>query len=214
MANLPGIKAVVFDLGGVLLDMHSDEAKRELIERYGLLSQGFDRLARSSFESHPRSVTELAMIGKVGTAEYLEAFLGECAVKDLHGLAVNRLSVVGRERRNVFAIAEQLKRAGVICCVLSNTIALHWEKLTSTDGNDYPSLGIFDHVFASHLIGCAKPEESSFSFVANALKIRMSECLLIDDTPLNVNSARAAGWNGLLFNDAAQMQRDISNLLR
>jgi len=211
MANLPGIKAVVFDLGGVLLDMHSDEAKQELIERYGLLSQGFDRLARSSFESYPRSITELAMIGKAGTSEYLEAFLGECTVKDLHGLAVNRLSVVGRERTNVFAIVEQLKRVGVICCVLSNTIALHWEKLTSTD--DYPSLGIFDHVFASHLIGCAKPEETSFSFVASALKIGMSECLLIDDTPLNVMSARAAGWSGLLFNDAAQMQRDISNLL-
>lgn len=211
MANLPGIKAVIFDLGGVLLDMHSDEAKRELIERYGLLSQGFDRLARSSFESHPRSITELAMIGKVGTSEYLEAFLNECTVKDLQGLAVNRLSVVGRERKNVFAIVEQLKQAGFTCCVLSNTIALHWGKLTSTD--DYPSLGIFDHVFASHLIGCAKPEETSFSFVANALKIQMSECLLIDDTPLNVNSARGAGWSALLFNDAAQMQRDISNLL-
>jgi putative hydrolase of the HAD superfamily len=211
MANLPGIKAVVFDLGGVLLDLHSDEAKRELIERYGLLSQGFDRLARSSFESHPRSITELAMIGKVGTSEYLEAFLGECTVKDLHGLAVNRLSVVGRERTSVFAIVEQLKQAGFMCCVLSNTIALHWEKLTSAD--EYPSLGVFDHVFASHLIGCAKPEEASFSFVANELKIRMSECLLIDDTPLNVNRARAAGWSALLFNDAAQMQRDISNLL-
>jgi putative hydrolase of the HAD superfamily len=212
MANVPGIKAVVFDLGGVLLDMHSDQARRELIERYGLLSQGFDRLTRSSFESHPRSITELAMIGKVGTSEYLEAFLSECTVKDLHGLAVNRLSVVGRERTNVFAIVEQLKRVGVICCVLSNTIALHWEKLTSTD--DYPSLGIFDHVFASHLIGCAKPEEASFSFVANTLKIRMSECLLIDDTPLNVNSATAAGWNALLFNNAAQMHCDIDNLLK
>lgn len=211
MANLPGIKAVVFDLGGVLLDMHSDEAKRELIERYGLSSQGFDRLTRSSFESHPRSITELAMLGKVGTSEYLEAFLRECTVKDLHGLAVNRLSVVGRERANVFPIVEQLKRAGVICCVLSNTIALHWEKLTST--GDYPSLRIFDHVFASHLIGCAKPEKASFAFVASALKVRMSECLLIDDTLLNVMGAQAAGWRGLLFNDVTQLRHDIRNLL-
>jgi FMN phosphatase YigB (HAD superfamily) len=211
MAKPHRIRAVVFDLGGVLLDLHSDEAKRELIERYGLLSQGFDRLARSSFESHPRSITELAMIGKVGTSEYLETFLRECTLKDLQGLRVNRLSVVGRERTNVFAIVEQLKQAGFICCVLSNTIALHWEKLTSTD--DYPSLGIFDHVFASHLIECAKPEEASFSFVAKVLTMRMSECLLIDDTPLNVNRAEAAGWRALLFNDAAQLQRNLSNLL-
>lgn len=188
MAKLPRIKAVVFDLGGVLIDLHADEARRELIERYGLLAQGFARLTRSSFQSHPRSITELAMTGKVGPSEYLEAFLGECTRKDLPGLSVNRLSVLGRERKNVFAIVEQLKQAGSRCCVLSNTIALHWEKLSSV--SDYPSLGIFDHVFASHLIECAKPEKTAFSFVANALKIRMSECLLIDDTPLNVNS----GW--------------------
>ena len=211
MAKLPRIKAVVFDLGGVLIDLHADEARRELIERYGLLAHGFARLTRSSFESHPRSITELAMTGKVGSSEYLEAFLGECTLKDLPGLQVNRLSILGRERKNVFAIVEQLKQAGSICCVLSNTIALHWEKLSSAA--DYPSLGTFDHVFASHLIECAKPEKKSFSFVANALKVRMSECLLIDDTPLNVNRARAAGWDSLLFSDADQLRRNMRNLL-
>jgi FMN phosphatase YigB (HAD superfamily) len=29
-------KAVVFDLGGVLIDLHSEEAGRELLEKYGL----------------------------------------------------------------------------------------------------------------------------------------------------------------------------------
>lgn len=212
MARLAGIKAVVFDLGGVLIDLHSEEARRELIEKYGLLADGFARLARSSFESHPRSITELAMTGKAGTAEYLEAFLGECTFKDLDGLKVNRLSVVGRERPNVFAAVEQLKEAGLICCVLSNTIALHWEKLTEPD--EYPSLRIFDHVFASHLIECAKPEEASFSFVANALKLRMSECLLVDDTPLNVDKAEAAGWSGLLFKDTEDLQRHFNGILR
>jgi putative hydrolase of the HAD superfamily len=204
-------RAIIFDLGGVLIDLHSKQAGRELIEKYGLLPHRFAQLTRSCFESHPRSITELAMIGKVGITEYLEAFLRECAVKDLEGLRVNRLSVLGRERRSVFTIVEQLKQAGFMCCVLSNTIALHWDKLSST--REYPSLGLFDRIFASHLIECAKPEETSFSFVANALKFRMSECLLVDDTPLNVNRAKEVGWRGLLFSDAVQLQRDVSNLL-
>ena len=203
--------AVVFDLGGVLIDLHSEAAGRELIEKYGLLADSFARLTRSCFESHPRSITELAMIGEVGTSDYLEAFLRECSVKDLEGVRINRLSVLGRERANVFAIVKQLKRAGLACCVLSNTIALHWEKLSST--REYPSLGVFDHVFASHLIKCAKPEESSFSFVSEALHIPMSECLLIDDTPLNVSRARAAGWQALLFSNAAELKRDVGSLL-
>jgi FMN phosphatase YigB (HAD superfamily) len=209
----PGrIKAVVFDLGGVLIDLHSEEARRELIENYGLLANGFARLTRSSFESYPRSITELSMTGKAGTAEYLKAFLGECTLKDPDGLKINRLSVVGRERPNVFAAVEQLKEAGLTCCVLSNTIALHWEKLTGSD--EYPSLRIFDHIFASHLIECAKPEAASFSFVASALNLRMSECLLIDDTPLNVDKAEAAGWSGLLFKDSEDLQRHFNGILR
>ena len=95
------------------------------------------------------------MLGKVETSTYLEAFLRECSVKDLERLRANRLSVIGRERKDVLTIVEQLRQAGLICCVLSNTIALHWERLGSA--REYPCLALFDHVFASHLIGSAKP---------------------------------------------------------
>jgi FMN phosphatase YigB (HAD superfamily) len=176
MDEEPVTKAVVFDVGGVLIELHSEGAKRELTEKCGLSPHTFSRLTRSCFESYPRSITELAMIGEAGTSEYLEAFLTECRVKDLKGLKSNRLSVMGRERTDVVAIVKQLKQAGLICCVLSNTIALHWEKLCSSC--DYPSFGLFDRLFPSYLIGCAKPQQASFSFVANALKLRGAECLL------------------------------------
>jgi glucose-1-phosphatase len=205
-------KAVIFDMGGVLIDLHSDEAARELMEQHGLSPHTFDRLTRSSFESHPRSVTELAMLGKIETATYLNAFLRECSVKDPERLRANRLSVVGRERKDVLAIMEHLKQAGLKCCVLSNTIALHWERLSSA--REYPFLELFDHIFASHLIGCAKPENKAFSFVANALKVQMSECLLVDDTLLNVERAKAVGWRGILFCGIAELQRDLNDLFQ
>ncbi len=151
------------------------------------------------------------MIGKVGTADYLAAFVRECTIKDVDGIRANRLSVVGRERENVFAIAQQLQRAGIVCCILSNTIALHWEKLNSH--HDYPSLSVFDRIFASHLVARAKPRRSAFSYVAHALKLRMSECLLVDDTPLNVDKAKAAGWRGFLFTDAVSFQHRLSTEL-
>jgi glucose-1-phosphatase len=205
-------KAVVFDMGGVLIHLHSDEAARELMEQHGLLPHTFARLTRSSFESHPRSVTELAMLGKIETATYLDAFLRECGVKDPERLRANRLSVVGRERKDVLTIVEHLKQAGLKCCVLSNTIALHWERLSSA--RDYPCLELFDHIFASHLIGCAKPGKEAFSFVANALKVQMSECLFVDDTLLNVERAKSVGWRGVLFCGTTQLQRDLSDLFQ
>ena len=205
-------KAVVFDLGGVLIDLHLDEAGRKLIGQYGLSPHSLARLTRSSFESHPGSVTELAMLGKIETSTYLETFLRECRVKNPESLRANRLSVVGRERRDVLTIVEHLKQAGLKCCVLSNTIALHWERLGSA--REYPCLSLFDHIFASHLIGCAKPQKEAFSFVANALKLQMSECLLVDDTPLNVERAKTVGWRAISFTSTAQLQRDVSDLLQ
>lgn len=204
-------KAVVFDLGGVLIDLHSEEAGRELVQQCGLSPDSFARLTRSCFESQPRSVTELAMLGEIDTTTYLKAFGRECGVKDLERLRTNRLSVVGRERRDVLTIVECLKQAGLKCCVLSNTIALHWERLGSV--REYPCLGLFDHVFPSHLIGCAKPQKEAFWFVANALKIQMSECLLVDDTLLNVESATAVGWRGILFTSPAELRRDLADLM-
>jgi FMN phosphatase YigB (HAD superfamily) len=151
------------------------------------------------------------MTGCAGTSEYLEAFVDECDHKDLEGLRLNRLSVVGKERADVFAIVEELKRAGLVCCVLSNTIALHWDKLTCAAA--YPSFALFDRLFASHLMKCAKPQKESFLFVAHALNIPMAECLLVDDTPLNVDHARAAGWQALLFRDAGQLKCNLTELL-
>ena len=73
-AKVSTIRAVVFDLGGVLIDLHSNQARRELIDEYGLATDRFERLTRSCFTARRRSITELAMIGKATTAEYLAGF--------------------------------------------------------------------------------------------------------------------------------------------
>ena len=208
--QLGGTKAVVFDLGGVLVDLHAAEARQELIRSYGILPERFDRLTRSCFTSSRRSITELAMIGKASTSEYLTGFCRACRRKELEGIRNNRLSVIGSENAEVFEIAHRLREKGVTCCILSNTIELHWERLGSK--RDYPSLKSFDHVFASHLIGRAKPMKNAFSAVATALGLRMSECLLVDDTLMNVNGARAVGWRAIRFTDADSLQRSLAEI--
>ena len=201
-------KAVVFDLGGVLIQLRSGQARRELIDQFGIASERFNELSRSCFTKPRRSITELAMTGRVSTSTYLRTFQRECNHKEMDGIRANRLSVIGRECRATLAVVDELRRGGTMCCILSNTIALHWGKLSCR--RDYPALGDFEHVFASHLIARAKPRRSAFSFVARALKLRMSECLLVDDTLLNVESAKAAGWRALLFSDADSLRQQLA----
>lgn len=72
---------------------------------------------------------------------------------------------------------------------LSNTNVLHWPRLT-----DEMKLGaLFDRHFPSHLIGKLKPDREVFIHVAEALDCEPSAILFLDDQPLNVEAARAAG---------------------
>ena len=72
---------------------------------------------------------------------------------------------------------------------LSNTNAVHWPRIT-----DEMKLGeLFDHHFPSHLIGKLKPDSEVFAHVAQTLGCEPSAILFLDDQPLNVEAARAAG---------------------
>ena len=72
---------------------------------------------------------------------------------------------------------------------LSNTNAVHWPRIT-----DEMKLGeLFDQHFPSHLVGKLKPDREVFVHVAQTLGCEPSAILFLDDQPLNVEAARAAG---------------------
>ena len=79
--------------------------------------------------------------------------------------------------------------ASYVRATLSNTNAVHWPRIT-----DELKLGaLFDHHFPSHLVGKLKPDREVFLHVAETLGCEPSAILFLDDQPLNVDAARAAG---------------------
>lgn len=75
--------------------------------------------------------------------------------------------------------------------VFSNTNELHWDRLL----NQFELGGRFDHYFASHLLGFAKPAISSFEMLADKMAVAPGNILFFDDSPINVEAARKANWN-------------------
>ena len=79
--------------------------------------------------------------------------------------------------------------APYVRATLSNTNVVHWPRIT-----DELKLGaLFDHHFPSHLVGKLKPDREVFLHVAETLDCEPSTILFLDDQPLNVEAARAAG---------------------
>jgi FMN phosphatase YigB (HAD superfamily) len=60
------------------------------------------------------------------------------------------------------------------------------------------ALALFNDVYISCTLGARKPEGEAFARVAHAMKTPQREILFFDDTPENVDGARAAGLQAVL----------------
>lgn len=74
--------------------------------------------------------------------------------------------------------------------LLSNTNALHWERMEE----ESPSAFAIEHKHGSHLFGLAKPDEKSFAAYERRVNAAGPQVLFFDDSIENVEAARAFGW--------------------
>ena len=73
---------------------------------------------------------------------------------------------------------------------LSNTNELHWDANTE----HWPLIAPFRHRFVSHRMGRVKPDIDAFAWVADAVEVAPASVLFLDDIDMNVEGARTAGF--------------------
>jgi glucose-1-phosphatase len=176
------IDVVLFDLGGVLIELAGVRAMLELtgIEREEELWRRWltCRWVRL-FESGRCSETEFAagMVADwqldLSASAFLQAFR-DWPAGPLPGAA----ELVA------------LTRASVATGCFSNTNTLHWHRRIAA----WPLAGLFDHRFLSFELGLLKPDIAAFTQVADLLQVPAGRVLFLDDNAVNVAGAAAAGF--------------------
>jgi 2-haloacid dehalogenase len=73
----------------------------------------------------------------------------------------------------------------------------------------YPFLAESRGVTVSGLVRLLKPDRAIYAHHAEAFGLKPEATLFFDDSPKNVEGARAAGWNAELFVDAETMRGDL-----
>ena len=182
-------RALLFDLGGVVLDVDFDRAieawaphsrlppgkLRELFQfdtPYQLHETG--RLEASGYFAHLRELLALECGEEHVRAGFNAIFPGEIAE------TVRLLDAV---------------RARVPCYAISNTNAVHIAEIQRA----FPLLlPRFARVFTSHEIGHRKPHPQAFEHVLADIGVPRGEVLLFDDLAPNVDAARALGMQAVL----------------
>lgn len=190
---MTGIKNIIFDLGGVVLNID-----------FGLTNKAFEDLgvpdfARYITQHHITPLFEAYETGKIDDAVFIKG------VRELSGLPLSEAQITAAWNALLLdfppARIELLKklRTKYRLFLLSNTNALHLrefnERLKRQSGLYLED--IFEKAYYSHAVGLRKPHAEIYRLVIEENGLNPAETLFIDDTASNFSGAEEVGLKTL-----------------
>lgn len=183
---MSGITWVVFDLGGVLVEVN----QQRIFERLSGLTELPATDVQASLARSPSfwSAFGVSEVSPTQLAHEVNRLLQTTLPSELVVEAFN--CELGHEIEGVGEIVRALKPHVKLAC-LSNTNSIHWEALHQ----GYDFMQHLDLALASQRLGCAKPGREIYQKAAAALSSDPAKLLFFDDKIENVETASALGWN-------------------
>ena len=196
-------RALLFDLGGVLIDI---DFRRALAAWAPYSRLDTDALHRAfAFDAHYQRL-ERGELDADAFFAHLKARLGLDAPPETIVAGWNAIFV--REIVETRARVEAVRHA-IPCHAFTNTNPTHTQKWSAL----YPAVvSAFDRVFMSHEIGRRKPERAAFDHVCGELGLSPGDVLFFDDLAENVQGAAAAGLQAVLVRSPADVATALDAL--
>ncbi|MEO0587664.1 MAG: HAD family phosphatase [Planctomycetota bacterium] len=181
-AASPTIRAVVFDIGGVMCKLNPPaelfDAKAVELIMPAVHHLDAGEVHPDDFIAHVAAVTNKPadLIAAV-----FDGWIGD-PYPDFHPLL------------------DDLHAAGLTTACLSNTNARHWDVLAGNPDASPPvpallPLDRLHHRLTSFEMGRRKPNRDIYDHAAALLSLKPAELVFFDDTEPNVAAARDAGWH-------------------
>ncbi|WP_141734351.1 HAD family hydrolase [Oligoflexus tunisiensis] len=182
--------AVIFDLGGVLLDINYQATERAL---RGLLGPRSDHYYQQTKQSPLFDDLETGRI----EPQHFHQGLVELAGMPLTVEAINQAwnAMLGRLPIARMAFVEKVAARRRVF-LLSNTNAIHkaaFDQIIAEDLRGKNFDACFEAAYYSHLIGLRKPHHEVYRYVTDRHGLDPARTLFIDDNRENVEGARRAG---------------------
>jgi epoxide hydrolase-like predicted phosphatase len=197
------IKAVIFDLGGVLLRTQDFTVRERLAHRL-------------SMDRH--ELEEFIFCGDSGD----KAQRGEITVQQHWENLRHQLGCTPQEFREIldeFFISDRLDDALVDyvrelhkkyrTALLSNA----WDDLRQVIAESWHIEDAFDVLIISSEVGMVKPDPRIFHFALDRLRVAAEEVIFVDDFQCNVEAAQSVGIQAIRFQTDQQVRNDLEKLL-
>jgi len=198
------VRNIVFDIGNVLTDFRW---------KGFLQDKGFDevmikRIARASFLSPlwneiDRGVWDVEQLMR----EFIK--MDPEIEKELY-IAFDKITGMVTKRDYAIPWIQKLKRQGYGVYYLSNFSDKAYQDCI--DALDF--LPFTDGGILSYRERMIKPDERIYQLLLSRYGLKAEECVFIDDTPVNVEAARALGFQGIVFESRAQAEEELEVILQ
>ena len=196
------IRAVFFDLGGVIVRTEYQTPRQKLADRLGM---EYDDLSRIVFDSD----TGLqASIGTITSEQHWESVM-------------KRLK---RPAEELTAIREEFFAGDIVDRQLLEFLRSLRGKIQTglisnawSDLRDYlrreKMIDAFDHIIISAEVGVAKPDPKIFQIALEKAGVSPSEAVFVDDFYVNIEGCEKVGMQGIHFKDAPSTLQQLKQLL-
>ena len=183
------IKNIVFDLGGVLVDLDFKAAIN------GLQQAGFANVKEQLQSFDREGIFQKFELGEMTAEEFRTAIRENSTVEltdeEIDALWNAMLLEIPREKLELILDL----RGKYMVYLLSNTNSIHWDYVCKNAFNyrGFRVKDYFEETFLSYVMHLAKPDKAIFEKVLQDANLLPEETLFIDDSEANCKAADEVG---------------------
>ncbi len=196
-------KAIIFDLGNVIIDISPKNA----CDYWAEIRQ---KKPEELYVAFPFDETYAKFERGEITPETFRKYVAKCLSITLSQKEFDEgwSMILIQLRGNIAEFLQSLKKSYRIVA-LSNTNEIHvpmWQEMCT------PILPYFEKIFSSNEIGFRKPEQNSFQCVLDYLQIHPKETVFLDDNYENTIAAERIGMKVIHVESYDQMMKELEKI--
>ncbi len=198
----PVTKALVFDLGKVIVDFSVEKACLQVADVAGvkpadIKSWLFDDGLEYRFEAGEFSFSDLHKKFEMHFKKTIHSDKLRLAAANIFSPIQSTIDIL-QKLRDTYAQTLPF-------VLLSNTNEIHWHHIEQT----WSISRFFDHLVLSFEVKSLKPELKIYEHVRKIIDCEPSGIFFVDDVKENIDGARAAGLDAVIYEGELKLRKDL-----
>jgi len=195
------IKAVVLDIGGVILRTKDRSCREHLEKQYNLPAGGADELVFNS------RAAQASTIGLVENNAVWENVKNHLSLSDQQLIDFKEIFWKNDDVDHDLIQYIQTLRPHITTALLSNA----WKNFRNILSTDYQiSEGLtVDQILISSELGVAKPNPAIYQILSDTINCEFKDILFVDDFIENITAAKLLGINTIHYQQGIDLIKEI-----